>query len=217
MRERGVESVTIQDITEAADVGHGTFYLYFDTKAEVLRPVIERLAARIHAEVDRATEGTSDPARRLSAGVRIALRAIARDPLWMWFVFHDEVPFERLSLGLGQPPADDIANGVRSGRFRISDLEATRSFLDGGLLGVLNARRAGRCSEEAIDDTADLFLRSLGVPAEEAARIAHLRLPQAALTSGDPRAGAQIPGKKSGREEPKASMENETHPEGRIE
>ena len=173
MRERGVDGVTVQDITEEADVGHGTFYLHFKNKAEVLRPVIDQLGDRIHERVDRATKGRADPAVRLAAGVRIALRAIAGDPLWNWYVFQSGTPFRRLAEGMGAPPVEDVNLGVAKGRFQVTDLRATWSFIDGALIGVLTAWNQGAVGEGAAETTAELVLRTLGVPPSEASRIAH--------------------------------------------
>lgn len=41
MAERGFAGTTIADITEAADLGFGTFYLYFRSKEDVLRAVLD--------------------------------------------------------------------------------------------------------------------------------------------------------------------------------
>ncbi|MBW2244820.1 MAG: TetR/AcrR family transcriptional regulator [Deltaproteobacteria bacterium] len=172
MRERGVEAVTIHDITEAADVGHGTFYLHFKTKGDVLRPVIEQLAERLHAHVDRATGGAVDPAVRMATGVRIALRTIVGDPLWNWYVFRSGTPFRRLAEGMDGPPAKDMDRGVASGRFFAADLPATWAFIDGAMTGVLTALSRGTLGDDAVETTAELVLRSLGIGAEEASRIA---------------------------------------------
>ncbi|MBW2230796.1 MAG: TetR/AcrR family transcriptional regulator [Deltaproteobacteria bacterium] len=172
MREHGVEAVTVQDITEAADVGHGTFYLHFESKAEVLRPLIDRMAERIHARVDRVTGGKRDPALRLATGVRIALYAIASDPLWNWYVFRSGTPFRRLAEGMGTAPQEDMKRGVANGRFQVTNLRATWSFIDGALIGVLAAWNRSGMGDDAAEITAELVLRSLGVSTEEAARIA---------------------------------------------
>ena len=172
MRERGVEAVTIQDITEAADVGHGTFYCHFESKAEVLRPLIDQRAERLHLQVDRATSGDQDPAVRLATGVRIALHSIASDPLWNWYVFRSGTPFRRLAEGMGTPPVEDMNRGVASGRFQVTNLRATWSFIDGALIGVLTAWDQSGMGDAAAEITAELVLRSLGVSPEEAARIA---------------------------------------------
>jgi AcrR family transcriptional regulator len=48
--ERGYMETTVEDITEAADVGKGTFFNYFETKEHVLATFgAERLAAVEHA------------------------------------------------------------------------------------------------------------------------------------------------------------------------
>ncbi|MCP5065359.1 MAG: TetR/AcrR family transcriptional regulator [bacterium] len=176
MRERGVEAVTIHDITEAADVGHGTFYLHFKTKTDVLSPVVERLADRLHERVDQVTGGADDPALRLATGIRIALRAIIGDPLWNWYTFRSGTPFRSLAEGLSGPPAQDMNSGIASGRFRVADLRTTWSFVDGALTGVLMALNPGKLDNDAVETAAEMILRSLGVDADEAARIAHIPL-----------------------------------------
>ena len=173
MRERGVEAVTIHDITEAADVGHGTFYLHFECKAALVQPLIEQRAERLHEHVDRATHGEWDPALRLATGIRLALSSIRSDPLWNWYVFQSGTPFRRLAEGIGAPPAEDMNRGVASGRFTVRDLRATWTFVDGAMIGVLTAWNRGALDEDAAETTAELALRSLGVPPEEAAQIAH--------------------------------------------
>ncbi len=39
--ERGLPNVTVEDITEAADVGKGTFFNYFESKDQVLGVMAE--------------------------------------------------------------------------------------------------------------------------------------------------------------------------------
>ncbi|MCP5071127.1 MAG: TetR/AcrR family transcriptional regulator [bacterium] len=172
MSERGVAEVTIQDITEAADVGHGTFYLHFESKAAVLRPLIEQRAERLHERVDRVTHGERDPALRLATGIRLGLRVIHSDPLWNWYVFQSGTPFRRLAEGIGAPPLEDMNRGMASGRFDVRDLRTTWSFVDGAMIGVLTAWNQGALGEDAAESTAGLVLRSLGVSIEEATRIA---------------------------------------------
>ena len=58
----------------------------------------------------------------------------------------------------------------------MTDLRATRSFVDGALVDVLTAWKEGLLGEGAAETTAELVLRSLGVASEEAGRIARLPL-----------------------------------------
>ncbi|MEM7413443.1 MAG: TetR/AcrR family transcriptional regulator [Myxococcota bacterium] len=171
MRDRGVEAVTIQDITEAADVGHGTFYLHFKTKADVLQPVIAHLSEQVHAQVDRAARGAEDPALRMALGFRILLRAISEDPLWSWYA-HSGRSFSELIAGMGTPPLDDVRRGLESGRYVVADLSTAWSFIDGALIGVITSLGAGMNVDTVAETTVELVLRALGIPADEAAQIA---------------------------------------------
>lgn len=55
--ERGFPNVTIEEITEAADVGKGTFFNYFESKDHVLGVMAELQLARVKEAVKVATSG----------------------------------------------------------------------------------------------------------------------------------------------------------------
>lgn len=55
--DRGFSSVTVEDITEAADVGKGTFFNYFESKDHVLGVIAEVQLARIREAVKSAASG----------------------------------------------------------------------------------------------------------------------------------------------------------------
>lgn len=87
---RGVQATTVKDITEAADVGKGTFFNYFPTKEHVLAMFYERQLEGFEAALQAAREErepvqdilnklfreTAEPASRSPALVRSFLRAI---------------------------------------------------------------------------------------------------------------------------------------------
>ncbi len=55
--ERGFFETTTEDITEAADVGQGTFFNYFPTKAHVLLVLSEKQMGKISAALQEAEAG----------------------------------------------------------------------------------------------------------------------------------------------------------------
>lgn len=55
--ERGIDKVTVEDITEAADVGKGTFFNYFPTKEHVLGVMAEIQFAKVHEAAEAALQG----------------------------------------------------------------------------------------------------------------------------------------------------------------
>lgn len=56
--ERGFHKVTVEEITEAADVGKGTFFNYFETKDHVLGVMAEIQLGKVSEAVARAADET---------------------------------------------------------------------------------------------------------------------------------------------------------------
>ncbi len=68
--ERGYLETTVEDITDAADLGKGTFFNYFPTKEHVLATFGGARIAAIERALDRAQKGPVLPVlRELMAGV----------------------------------------------------------------------------------------------------------------------------------------------------
>jgi AcrR family transcriptional regulator len=55
--ERGFSSVTVEDITEAADVGKGTFFNYFETKDHVLCVMAEIQLGKVREAIANVGQG----------------------------------------------------------------------------------------------------------------------------------------------------------------
>jgi AcrR family transcriptional regulator len=74
--ERGFLNTSIEDITEAADVGKGTFFNYFPSKGHVLQALAEIQIGNVAAALEDARQG-ADPLRMVL--LRLA-RALSREP-----------------------------------------------------------------------------------------------------------------------------------------
>ena len=171
--ERPVDEITIQNVTEAADVGHGTFYLHFKSKYEVLVPIIQKRAEFWDTRVQRNFGNLEDPAEIMAFAARHMARVALKDPLWRWFLEHSGVPVEDMRAAIGTFSARDFGKGLISGRFQVPDLAVTTSFMFGAyvntLLTCLNIEEPG----EAVDQMVEMMLRVVGVAPGEAAEIAH--------------------------------------------
>lgn len=76
---QGFHAARVADIAQAAEVAHGTVYLYFRSKDELLvRLFAERLGALVAAARERLAAEPDAPAR-LCALVRLHLEALAAD------------------------------------------------------------------------------------------------------------------------------------------
>lgn len=172
MREQGVEATSVQQITEAADVGLGTFYLHFESKVEVLAAVIADMVQDHRARVEARTVGMSDAAEIVATAVRYTLHHVVQDPLWSWFLLRSGLPAQRLREAFGEHAVGHVLAGLRDGRFVTGDVNALASFLTGAISGVVSERVSGLLGPEADQAAAELFLVTLGVAREEAVGLA---------------------------------------------
>src|SRR5208283_1273646 len=78
--EKGFERVTIDEITETADLAKGTFYNYFDDKNQVAKELASTIRQEIEAEVGVAQTGIDDPPERLVTGICVFFRTAGTAP-----------------------------------------------------------------------------------------------------------------------------------------
>ena len=177
MRSKPVDSVTIKDITEAADVGHGSFYLHFKSKNEVLVPIIHAHAKQLDEKLQKAVGQLKDPAEVMAFSSRYMARMIVADELWKWFLQHSGVPVEDLRFAVGRFSGRDFYKGLQSGRFNVTDAKVTSSYVFGGFVNSLMASFDHDDAEIKIDQSTELMLRVFGIDVDEARDIAHRPLP----------------------------------------
>jgi len=58
--EKGFDTATIDDITERADVGKGTFYYYFPDKQDVIGELIDGMMSDLIGVIEKRCEGTRE-------------------------------------------------------------------------------------------------------------------------------------------------------------
>jgi len=68
------DRASIQEITEAADIGFGSFYNHFDSKEQLFQTASQEVLERWGQMIDRASAGISDPAELFAVGTRISGR-----------------------------------------------------------------------------------------------------------------------------------------------
>jgi len=173
------DRASIQEITEAADVGFGSFYNHFDSKEQLFQAASEEALERWGQMIDRASAGITDPAELFMVGLRISGRLGWTHPDIAGFLTGAGLDALDIPVGLAPRALRDIQAGQAAGRFAALDAAVALSAVAGGLLGLLrqHQRHPDRVQEAAVDQLAEAALRLLGVPAPEAARLAALPLP----------------------------------------
>lgn len=206
---RGVEHVTINEITEAADVGFGSFYNHFESKDALQAALFDWVFEEFGEQLDALVSGVSDPAEVVAAGVRHTLMRARREPVWGRFLIREGLSERALRDGLGRRLKRDSEAGIAAGRFAVTDpfmchvavsgivfaaIAAELSFLVNGRAGGEGHRARDLGEEGFAERAAVVVLQALGLNHEEAQRVARLPLP--------PGAPAPVDGCGHGRGEP---------------
>jgi len=175
--KKGVDGATIQEITDEADVGFGSFYNHFESKETIVAAVMETHIERLGDALDQIRDHITDPAEVLSASIRFTLRKVQQDPQWGWFLIRAGLSTDPLSIGIVRRMARDITTALKSGRGDATDVEGVITATSGALFACITAHLNGRMRRGVAERSAALALRLLGLPAEEAGEIARRRLP----------------------------------------
>ena len=173
------DRASIAEITEEADIGFGSFYNHFDSKEQLFQTASQEVLERWGQLIDRASAGLTDPAELFAVGTRITGRLGWTHPDIAGFLTGTGMNILDITTGLVPRALRDIEAGRAAGRFTIPDPEIALSAAVGGMLGLLQMcqRHPERVTETTVDQLTEAELRLLGVPADEAARLAALPLP----------------------------------------
>jgi AcrR family transcriptional regulator len=173
------ERASIQEITEAADIGFGSFYNHFESKEQLFQTAAEEALERWGQMLDRACAGIDDPAEVFSVSLRVSGRLGWTHPDLARFLTGLGLDALDMPRGLAPRALRDIKKGQAAGRFTVPDPDIALSAVAGGLLGLLRVRQLhpGRVDETTADHFAEAILRMLGLPPAEARRIAASDLP----------------------------------------
>jgi AcrR family transcriptional regulator len=176
--EQGVDNTRINEITDRADVGFGSFYNYFADKDAIVEGVLSAMTEEHGAAVDQLTAGVEDPAEVMAIAHRHFVRLAVTDPTWGRLVLRLDVTHHVLARSLGHRAARDIQAGVDAGRFRVTDPALALNAMGGALLGTMQAVLEGGVDPDGADrNHAAMILRMLGVSYADAERVASRPLP----------------------------------------
>ncbi|MCP3162414.1 TetR/AcrR family transcriptional regulator [Myxococcus qinghaiensis] len=196
--EQGSTQVTMSELAQAAGVARGTVHNNLESTDAFFRQLANDLATEMYDRITASCEGVTDPAQRLGLGVRFYVRRAHEDPHWGRFLLRFAMSEPSMqSLWLGQP-TQDLVDGHKSGKydFRLDQLPSAVSLMASATLGAIRLVLEGhRTWRDAGSDAVEFCLKSLGVPREEARKLATLELPALREASpSPPRVGRPSPG-----------------------
>jgi len=175
----GRTNVPILEITQAADVGMGSFYNHFETKEQLFDAAVESVIDAYGQLLDALTRDIEDPAEVFATSFRLAGRLHRREPELSRVLLNNALRLLSSDDGLAPRARRDIQAGVDAGRFKVDDIDLAVTMAAGALfcLGQLVHDQPDRDDGASADRLAENLLRVFGVPAKQAHRICSLPLP----------------------------------------
>ena len=171
--EGGLGALTVNNLTERAEVALGTFYNYYRTREEVVEAICALLLSAHQQDVAAATAGLDDPLAIVAASVRQALHSAPPSSDLGRLLFEAGLPLEPFVFGVRQFFKRDLEAGMRAGAFRVDNEAVVIAMVSGSSYGVMQDIYRGTLPLAVIDDVVEMTLRLLGVEPALAALRAH--------------------------------------------
>ncbi|RYJ01804.1 MAG: TetR/AcrR family transcriptional regulator, partial [Actinomycetales bacterium] len=119
----GRTGVPIQDVTERADVGIGTFYNHFSSKDELFEAALADALEQFALVLDGLGDTAGDPAAFFAQSFRLTGRLHRESPHISRVLLSHAHELSRSSQGIGPRARRDIAAAHEAGRFHAPDID----------------------------------------------------------------------------------------------
>jgi AcrR family transcriptional regulator len=175
----GKLSVPVLEITQAADVGMGSFYNHFDSKDELFAAAVNEVLDLHGARLDKLIAAMDDPAEKFACSYRLTGRLFRQRPQESAVLLSTGLPLMKADRGLAPRALRDIIAAADAGRFAVTDPDLALAIAGGALLGLgqLLMAQPERDDAETADRFTEDLLRLFGMTAKEARRLCQLPLP----------------------------------------
>lgn len=176
----GRSNASIQEITDAADVGFGSFYNHFESKDELFAEAVASALDAWGVIRDEVVAGIDDPAEIFATSFRMTGRLQRQAPELVRVILHTGMAILVTDRGLRPRALADLERGIAMGRFTVPDPELALMAVGGALLGLLQMLEAGPSLDDGkVSDTfTERVLLMLGLDPAEAAELVALELPR---------------------------------------
>lgn len=171
----------VLEITQAADVGMGSFYNHFDSKEDLFRAAVDDALESVGAYLDTLTVDLVDPVDIFTQSFRLAGRLFRLEPEFSRVLLNSGPALADAShTGLAPRSLRDIHAAAALGRFEVQDPELALALVSGSLLalGRLLVDQPERDGEAAVDAMTVSVLRAFGVSVSEANDLCNRPLPR---------------------------------------
>ena len=169
LAEKGYHNTKIADIAAAADIGVGTFYLYYPTKDALFLELVEETARSLKEEIDQARAQVEDVAEKIHAA-QLAFFRFARDNRELLkIIFGHGNTFNELLRQVYamfvSSAAERITEGIQRAAFQPFPSQVVANALVGMSVQVVSwwIEREGPPAEEMAETMTNFILHGLAV------------------------------------------------------
>ena len=175
----GKLNVPVLEITQAADVGMGSFYNHFESKEQLFEAAVAEVLDSHGALLDQLTESIEDPAETFASSFRVTGRFFRSRPQESRILLANWSVLVTSDRGLAPRALRDIKAAAAAGRFDVDDPELAVSVAAGILLGlgILLQSHPERDDGVTADAVTEDLLRLFGMSADDAHEICSRPLP----------------------------------------
>ena len=175
----GKLNAPVLEITQAADVGMGSFYNHFESKDDLFRAAVDDALESHGNMLDRLTGDLDDPAEIFAQSFRLTGRLFRNEPELSRVLLNNGPALITADRGLAPRAQRDIETAVAAGRFAVRDPELALVLAAGAIVGLgqLLHDQPDRDAAEATDRITEDILRTFGLSAADAHDVCTRPLP----------------------------------------
>lgn len=169
--EKGVSGLRISEITERADVALGSFYNHFGSKDDIVEAVVTDSLRELTEALATQADEDQDPAELVSLAIRRFIGLAYEDPDFARLVVHLNHADALFATSVHPAARRAVELGTAAGRFDAREIGMLVTSIVGGAMALMRGILDDRVGKGAGAVHAEIALRALGVPPDDAAEI----------------------------------------------
>ncbi|GAB4344731.1 MAG: TetR/AcrR family transcriptional regulator [Candidatus Abyssubacteria bacterium] len=124
--EKGYDNATTREISARADLGAGTFYVYFRDKRDIFDALVRRANRAMHRRWLEARKPGMSVEQQVVAALKVSFQYFSENAALARLILIEGPPVDaeytmRLHSGIGEELRDILKDGIKSGR--LSEIE----------------------------------------------------------------------------------------------
>jgi AcrR family transcriptional regulator len=169
---RPLESVTVEEVASAAGLAKGTFYVHFQSLDELWAVLAKDIAHELARSLEPVASRRSDPMERIAIGCAAFIERACDDPAWAALTARAMRTFPHVLGAARERFAEDLKEAERRGCLPTLSPEVGFDLVVGSISQAVWSASEGKLARSEASSIVAGIIRSLGAPAERAARIA---------------------------------------------